>query len=116
MWSICCVKKKKLRRVNFLDLDIRAPFTTIMLEIEFCVNRKPGILAGNDYGHFPCCPYHSRHVFRGCLKAEMHGLVGDYSFSSNIGLKNVVKLLQHKSLQQSGFRHAREQLLALSPL
>ena len=63
--------RTKHRRVNFLDLDIKAVYTTTMVEFEFGVYRKPG----NAYAYLPYGSYHSRHVFRGWLKAEMHRLL-----------------------------------------
>ena len=63
--------RNKHQRVNFLDLNIRAVYTTTMVELEFGVFRKPG--SSNEY--LPYCSYYSRHVFRGWLKAEMHWLL-----------------------------------------
>jgi hypothetical protein len=86
-------------RVNFFDLDIRILDLHGSPEFDFRIYRK----AGNAYSYLPCgsdharhvlvCvyqythtvhthhgSYHARHVFRGCLKAEVQRL---HTHSSN---------------------------------
>ena len=82
--------RTKHRRVNFLDLDIKAVYTTTMVEFEFGVYRKPG----NAYAYLPYGSYHSRHVFRGWLKAEMHRLL-THSSNINIWLEECHKFYDH---------------------
>ena len=82
--------RAKHRRVNFLDLDIKALYTTTMVEFEFGVYRKPG----NAYAYLPYGSYHSRHVFRGWLKAEMHRLL-THSSNINIWLEECHKFYDH---------------------
>ena len=71
--------RNKHSRVNFLDLNIRAVYTTTMVEYEFGLDRKPG----NTYAHLWYGSYPSRHVFRGWLNAEMHRLL---THSSNVSI------------------------------
>ena len=80
----------KHRRVNFLDLNRKAVYTTTMVKFEFGVYRKPG----NAYAYLPYGSYHSRHVFRGWLKAEMHRLL-THSSNINIWLEECHKFYNH---------------------
>ena len=80
----CCPQHS---RVNFLDLDIRAVYTTTMVEFEFGIYTKPG----NACAY---CSYHSRHVFRGWLKAKMHRLL-THSSNINIWLEGCHKFYDH---------------------
>ena len=82
--------RNKHSRVKFLDLNIRAVYTTTMVEFEFCVYWKPG----NAYVYLPYGSYHSRHVFRGWLKAEMHRLL-THSSKVNIWLEECSKFYYH---------------------
>ena len=63
--------QQQLRRVSFLDLDIRFVSSHGSTAFEFRIYRKPG----NAYAYLPHGSYHARHVFRGWLKAEMQRLL-----------------------------------------
>ena len=73
--------RNKRSRVNFLNLNIRAVYTTAIVEFKFGVNRKPGPWSANAF--LPYGSYHSRYVFRAWLKAEIHRLL---THSSNINI------------------------------
>ena len=75
---------------RFLDFDTRAVYTNTMVEFEFGVYSKPE----NAYTYPPCCSYHSRHVCRGWLKAEMHRLL-THSSNVNIWLEECHKFYYH---------------------
>ena len=61
-----------------------------MVEFEFGIYRKPG----NAYTYLQYSSYHSRHVFRGWLKAEMHRLL-THSSNINIWLEECHKFYNH---------------------
>jgi hypothetical protein len=55
--------------VNFLDLDITIVYSDGSPEFAFKVYHKPG----TAYAYLPYRTYHTRHVFRGWLKAKCTG-------------------------------------------
>ena len=63
--------QQQLRRVNFLDLDIRFVSSHGSAAFEIRIYRKPG----DACAYLPYGSYHARHVFGGWLKAEMQRLL-----------------------------------------
>lgn len=82
--------RTKLRRTNFLDLDIRLQKSGPATWFEFSIYRKPG----NAYSYLPYGSYHARHIFRGWLKAEVQRLL-THSSTPEIWMKEVRCFYEH---------------------
>lgn len=80
----------QLRRVNFLDLDIQFVRSQGSAAFAFKIYRKPG----NAYAYLPYGSYHSRHVFRGWLKAEMQRLL-THSSNPSVWLEECRNFYEH---------------------
>ena len=88
--------QQQLRRVNFLDLDIRFVSSHGSTAFEFRIYRKPG----NAYAYLPHGSYHARHVFRGWLKAEMQRLL-THSSCQSVWLEECCIFYEHLVRQAS---------------
>ena len=82
--------RTKLRRTNFLDLDIRLQKSGPATWFEFSIYWKPG----NAYSYLPYGSYHARHIFRGWLKAEVQRLLM-HSSTPEIWMKEVRCFYEH---------------------
>jgi hypothetical protein len=84
------------RQVNFLDLDITFVYSQASADFAFKVYRKPGTASAD----LPYGSYHSRHVFRGWLKAEMRRLL-THSSNPTVWLEECAVFYSH--LRNRGF-------------